>query len=357
MHRNLGFDVKGVIAGRDTRLASTWTHQNAQSTLKVSTQWENFMSGENFYPGEILAEDEIRVTLLGTGTPFPRRGQACASVFVEAGNDKFLLDCGSGAPQNFTSLEVPFPLVDKIFITHHHVDHIGGIDHFWIGGWTYGRREPLKLWGPPGTTKIAEHLREIYKWDIETRLDALPPGGHKIECTEYSKNGIIYDQYENGGVRITAFKVIHTEPQNTYAMKVEYRDRTFVFSADTKKCDALIEHATGCDLLVHEAFPPADLYARKSNRPLEIAKKISEVYHTSPREAGEVFAETKPKMAVIYHMYNNDDVIGPALDQIRENYGGLVEIGYDLMVINVGNEIRVRPAVVSDQPWPIGKTA
>ena len=32
------------------------------------------MGSENFYPGEPLADDEIRVTLLGTGTPFPRRG-------------------------------------------------------------------------------------------------------------------------------------------------------------------------------------------------------------------------------------------------------------------------------------------
>ena len=53
------------------------------------------MTAQNFYPGEPLADDEIRVTLLGTGTPFPRRGQACASILVEAGEEKFLLDCGS----------------------------------------------------------------------------------------------------------------------------------------------------------------------------------------------------------------------------------------------------------------------
>ena len=88
------------------------------------------MGSENFYPGEPLADDEIRVTLLGTGTPFPRRGQASASIFVEAGTEKFLLDCGPGAPQNFTSLEIPFTDVDKVFTTHHHVDHIGGLDHF-----------------------------------------------------------------------------------------------------------------------------------------------------------------------------------------------------------------------------------
>ncbi len=315
------------------------------------------MGTHNFYPGEPLASEEIRVTLLGTGTPFPRRGQACASMLVEAGDEKFLLDCGPGAPQNFTSLEIPFAAIDKVFLTHHHVDHIGGLDHFWIGGWTYGRRTPLQVWGPPGTAAIVDHLRGIYAWDIETRLDALPPGGHELDCTEYDRDGVIYDTFDDGGVRITAFKVIHTEPQNTFAMKVEYRNRVFVFSADTKKCDALINHARNADLLVHEAFPPAELYAAKSNRPLELARRIAEVYHTSPREVGSVFAETGPRLGVIYHMYNNDDVVGPALGQIREQYDGPVEIGYDLMVINVGDQVVARPAIVSDKPWPVGPTA
>ena len=60
-------------------------------------------------------------------------------------------------------------------------------------------------------------------------------------------------------------------------------------------------------------------------------------------------------MSVIYHMYNNDDVIGPALDQIRE-YDGPVEIGYDLMVIMWATR-SVYVAVVSDKPCMIGKTA
>ena len=315
------------------------------------------MSDNAFSPGEPLADDEIRVTLLGTGTPFPRRGQACAGVLVEAGHEKFLLDCGSGVPQNFTSLEIPFTAVDKVFVTHHHVDHIGGLDHFWIGGWTYGRRAPLRVWGPPGTADIVDGLRRIYAWDIETRLDALPPGGHEIACAEFDRDGVIYDSFDEGGVRISVFKVVHTEPQNTYGMKIEYGERVFVFSGDTKKCDALIEHAAGCDLLIHEAFPPAELYAEKSNRPIEIARKIAEIYHTSPREAGEVFAATRPRLGVIYHMYNNNDVIGPALDQIREGYRGAVEIGYDLMVINVGEEVTTRPVIHDDKPWPVGRTA
>lgn len=306
-----------------------------------------------FYPGEPIADGAMRVTLLGTGTPFPRRGQACACMLVECGANKFLLDCGPGAPANFTSLEIPFPLVTKIFLTHHHVDHIGGLDHFWIGGWTYGRTTALRVWGPKGTKDIIEHLKKIYAWDIETRKEALPHGGSEIACQDYGE-GVIY---EEGAVRITAFKVDHTAPQNTYGLRVDYGRRSFAFSGDTKRCDALIRQSQKVDLLIHEAFPPAALYAAKSGRPLETAKRIAEVYHTAPREVGHVFAETNPRLGVLYHLYNNDDVVIPVVDEIRENYKGWVEIGYDLMVIDIADQITVRQAIVGDKPWPIGKTA
>lgn len=309
---------------------------------------------QNFYPGEKLPDGEMRVTLLGTGTPFPRRGQACASILVEAGGHKFLLDCGPGAPANFASLEIPFAEVDKVFLTHHHVDHIGGLDHFWIGGWTYGRRTPLRIWGPPGTNDIVEHLRGIYAWDIETRRRVFETlAGSELVSTEYGE-GVVHD---GDGLKITAFEVDHTPPQNTFGFRVEAAGRTMVFSGDTKRCQNLIDHAQGADLIIHESFPPVELYAAKAGRPAEVAHNIAEVVHTSPREVGAVMAETNPRLGVIYHMYNNDDVIGPALAQVRENYQGRFEIGHDLMVINIGDDIAVRPAVVSDKPWPVRPSA
>ncbi|MDE0056722.1 MAG: MBL fold metallo-hydrolase [Defluviicoccus sp.] len=303
-----------------------------------------------FYPGEPLEEGAMRVTLLGTGTPFPRRGQAAAGMFVEAGAHKMLLDVGPGTPANFTSLQIPFDEVDKIFLTHHHVDHIGGLDQFWIGGWTYGRRRPLKVWGPPGTADIVAHLRGIYEWDIETRrrvFDTLQ--GSEIEAVDYGE-GVVW---EEDGIRVTTFEVVHTPPHNTFGLRIDHGGRSMVFSGDTKKCDALIARASGVDLLIHEAFPPVEVYADKAGRPIELARIIAEEVHTAPREVGEVLAASRPRLGVIYHMYNNDDVIGPALAQVREGYDGRVEIGYDLMVIDIADEMRVRPAAVSDKPWPV----
>jgi ribonuclease Z len=303
---------------------------------------------QHFFPGEPLADGALRVVLLGTGTPFPRRGQACASILVQAGGDYLLLDVGPGAPANLTSLEIPFARLDKVFLTHHHVDHIGGLDHLWLGGWTYGRHTALRIWGPPGTEKIARHLREIYAWDIETRGHAFSKAGAELAVTDY-KPGVIY---EANGVKVTAFPVIHIAPHNTFGFRIDYRGRSFVFSGDTKRCEALIDMSRGVDLLVHEAFPPAEVYAAKAGRPIDLARQIAEVFHTSPREAGRVFADAGPRLAVLYHLYNNDDLIAPVLDQIRESYGGRVAVGHDLMVVDIGEEVTVRTAIVGDKPWP-----
>jgi hypothetical protein len=52
-------------------------------------------------------------------------------------------------------------------------------------------------------------------------------------------------------------------------------------------------------------------------------------------------------------MYNNEDLIVPAADQVRESYDGDFAVGYDLMVINIHDEIRVRQAIVGDKTWPV----
>jgi ribonuclease Z len=268
---------------------------------------------------------------------------------VEAGEQKLLLDVGPGVPANLAALEVPLELIDKVLITHQHMDHIGGLDQLWIGGWTYGRRVPLRIWGPPGMNRIAEHLRGVYEWDIETRIAVLPSGGEELVSYEYSE-GVIY---EAEGVTVAAFPVVHTPPHNSYGFRVEFRDHTFVFSGDTKRCQSLIDNAQDVDLLVHESFPPAELYAERAGRPIELAKKIAEELHTSPREVGTVFRDTNPRLGVIYHMYNNDDLIIPAADQVRETYGGRFIVGQDLTVINIGEEVTVRRAIFGDKAWPV----
>jgi ribonuclease Z len=41
---------------------------------------------------------DMRVTLLGTGTPLPRADRFGPSTLIEAGSEKLVFDCGRGCP-------------------------------------------------------------------------------------------------------------------------------------------------------------------------------------------------------------------------------------------------------------------
>lgn len=126
-----------------------------------------------YYPGtEVLANDEIRVVACGTGMPSSRHGQAASCWLIETGNgEKFLFDIGTGSMANVAALMIPYQYLDKIFLSHLHTDHIGYLDAIWAGGWTAGRPNALKVWGPSGqapemgTQYAMENFLKFVNWD------------------------------------------------------------------------------------------------------------------------------------------------------------------------------------------------
>ena len=129
-----------------------------------------------YYPGtEAIGPNEMRVVALGTGQPTVRPKQAAASFLVELGNgDKFLFDVGYGSVQRLSTMKIPMDYLDKVFIGHLHMDHMGDLDALWIGGVKMNRTYPLRVWGPSGATpemgtkKAIEGLRQFLHWDAIT---------------------------------------------------------------------------------------------------------------------------------------------------------------------------------------------
>ena len=62
-------------------------------------------------------------------------------------------------------------------------------------------------------------------------------------------------------------------------------------------------------------------------------------HHTTPEQAGEIFTKIKPKLAVYSHIVlpsaTKEDLIPPT----RKTYSGAIELGEDLMVIEVGEKV------------------
>jgi ribonuclease Z len=71
-------------------------------------------------------------------------------------------------------------------------------------------------------------------------------------------------------------------------------------------------------------------------------------HHTTPREAGRVFAQTKPKLAVFTHIVRlgSDEIAPPTVSDIvgetRETYDGPLVVGEDLMAFDIGETVSVR---------------
>jgi len=281
---------------------------------------------------------EVRVTLLGTGTPAPVMNRFGPSILVEAGGQKFLFDAGRGSLQRLVQSQVSWRDVNGVFLTHLHSDHVVGFPDLWLTGWlTSNRDTPLLVWGPKGTTKMMSLLAQAYEYDIKVRQfdEHASPEGAVIRASDIAEGFA----YEKNGVKIIAFDVDHAPVQPAFGYRIDYAGRSVVLSGDTRFSESLIRHAEGVDLLVHEVVAP-ETYRRAEERP-ERAKIII-AHHTTPEQAGEVFSRVKPRLAVYSHIgrpsASEQDLIPPT----RKTYAGPLEVGEDLMVIEVGDEIKVR---------------
>lgn len=285
----------------------------------------------------ILGAQEIKVTLLGTGGPPPVMNRFGPSTLVEAGTRRFVFDAGRGALQRLAQARVRWQDVDGVFLTHLHSDHVVGLPDLWLSGWFTGaRNRPLAVWGPAGTKSMMAHLAQAFETDIRLRQsDGSPAQGAVVDAADIGE-GVVYDQ---DGVKVTAFAVDHGPATRALGYRIDYDGRSVVLSGDTRVSETLIKQAQGVDLLVHEVASMGSL--ARAGVPAERAKAIMAL-HVSPEQAGEVFARVRPRLAVYSHIIQPNATEQELIPPLRKTYAGPVEIGEDLMVIDVGEKIAVR---------------
>jgi ribonuclease Z len=302
-----------------------------------------------FVPCQSKAQT-LKVTLLGTGNPRPAMSRFGPSILVEAGGKKFLFDCGRGATQRLYQLKIPFSEVDALFLTHLHSDHTVGIPDLWLTGWVMGRKVPLRVWGPAGTTEMMTHLQQAYAFDVHIRRDVdenLPADGVAIQAHDVEQ-GVVYEERVSGFalrnpepkdvIKVTAFTVDHGPVTPAFGYRVDFGGHSVVLSGDTRFSENLIRFAQGADVLIHEVLD-LDAYRQADDiySPEQIEKVIA--HHTTPEQAGVVFSRVKPKLAVYSHIVPIDapDVVA----HTRKTYTGPLELGEDLMIIDIAGEIQV----------------
>ncbi len=314
-----------------------------------------------YYPGtEPLAKDEIRLIACGTGMPSARHGQAATCWLVELGNgEKFLFDIGTGSMANVAALMIPYDMLDKVFLTHLHTDHMGDIDALWAGGWTAGRTKSLRVWGPSGArpdmgTKYSmEHFMKFANWDFMTRAVAISPVPGTITVNEFDYKGENQVVYQEKGVSIRSWPAAHSG-DGPVSYSLEYAGMKIVIGGDTFPNKWFIEYAKGADLVIHECFPGPENFVKLYNQPPQLAWRACCAFHTSGQAFGKVMSTIKPRHAVAYHFFNEEATRYDLYDNVRETYTGPLSMATDLMVWNITKDkITERMAVATDEAWAV----
>ncbi|MEO5581563.1 MAG: MBL fold metallo-hydrolase [Saprospiraceae bacterium] len=271
-----------------------------------------------------------KLVLLGTGTPNAEADRFGPSLAIVVRETSYIVDCGPGvvrrssaaAQRGIKGLEPP--LLNHLFITHLHSDHVLGYPDFILTPAVLERKGPLTVYGPKGTKYMTRHILKAYHEDIDIRTHGLEQGSikaYQVNVTEINP-GIIY---QDTNITVKAFKVNHGSSKEAYGFRFETPDKIIVISGDCTYSQSIIENAKDCDILVHEVYSEEG-YAKRPAK----WKTYHAQFHTSSSQLAAIANVVKPKLLVLTHQLMWDSTEQKLLDEIQALYSGKIVSGHDL---------------------------
>lgn len=186
------------------------------------------------------------------------------------------------------------------------------------------------------------HLAEAYQFDIQIRQidDKLPLPGVTVVADDVQQ-GVVYDR---AGIKVTAFLVDHGVVKPALGYRIDFAGHSVVLSGDTRYSENLIRFSQKVDVVIHEVIDPDSFRAKNPSMSTERLQAIVG-HHTTAEQAGTIFTQVKPKLAVYSHIVPGDSA--DLVSLTRKTYSGPLEVGEDLMSLEIGESVAVhRPTTV-----------
>jgi ribonuclease BN (tRNA processing enzyme) len=311
-------------------------------------------------------ENAARLVLLGTAGGSAARSTRCGyanAVIVDGTAD--LVDCGEGvhtqlhraglaATRRFgTSGERP--VIETIFVTHLHADHIMDLVNILQGSWPNSR---IDVYGPgpagapftghvdpvhplrfpedpaPGIKGVIDHVSRAFGMNINARIigeqrsdylehlvvheiglkGELEPDANSIEIAlgidrqevQFEVPAVepfVVRPEDARGVTVTATLVQHAPVFPALAYRFDTPHGSVVFSGDTGPCDNVVTLARGADILVHEVIDLDALLGRISLLSnFETVRNQLGRSHTAVQEVGHIAARAGVGTLVLSHL-------------------------------------------------------
>ncbi len=219
----------------------------------------------------------LTLVTVGTGTVAPAAARTGPAHWVERGDVRLLMDCGSGAIHRLAQFGLAWEHVSHVALTHFHPDHFGELPAllFALRHATH-RVEPLVIVGPAGTVRLVKSLAEGFgDWMLDP--------GYPIGILDLQAG-------EPFPLSPEVMLEVHPTPHTpeSVALAVTAPEGRLVYTGDTGPSADLATWARGCDLLLSECSLPDGQGVDG---------------HLTPRTAGELAAAADAARLVLTHFY------------------------------------------------------
>ena len=223
----------------------------------------------------------LKLVVLGSGTSVPHPHRASTSHWLETENGSLLLDLSAAAVHRIAQENLDWVGLDAIWISHFHLDHVGGLAPFLFGTkhapQTQSRRKPLTIFGGRGLKKLFRAFDEANNYKLLKQ-------SFPIEIREVAPRA----EFEIlPGLRAQTFSTPHTRESLALRLTDE-RGTSLVYTSDTGYTDALAKFAAGVDLLMMEC-------SFRRNKPVET--------HLELKDAMRLAHQAAPRKVLLGHLY------------------------------------------------------
>lgn len=301
----------------------------------------------------------FEITFLGTSASAPSIRRNLPALVVQHDEYRFLVDCGEGTQRQILQSGLGFKRLNRILITHGHLDHILGLAGLLSTLMRWETMEEMEIYGGQGTL---DRINDLL-FGVVLRSANPPVPIHLIPITK----GVIF---EGGDFTVTAFPVHHRGsdsygylfeqkgrqpflPEKAEALKIphgpwrrdlvagqevtlpdgrqirpeqvlgEFRPGArLAVIGDTGDADGLVEFCQGADALVIEAT-----YLETE---AELARQFS---HLTAKQAATLAARANIKKLFLTHIsrrYREKDVLQEAQEILP---GAVVARDFDTFTI------------------------
>ncbi len=301
----------------------------------------------------------VRIVFFGTGGSWPSPERNVMSFALQVDSDVLLFDCGEGTQRQMMRTNVSFMKVKRIFISHFHGDHFLGIAGLVQTMVLNERREPLEIYGPPGTVGMLTSYLSIGYYSLSFPIllheveagDVLDFGDYIIRAirTRHPVYTLAYcfkekdipridrEKAEKLGLDSRTLEILRREGEIVHEgrrITIDEvaggvrRGRKIVYSGDTAPFEEMVEFARDADVLIHEAT------ADKS-----IEDRANQYGHSSARQAAEIAKRANVRKLFLVHIsprYKKPDTL---LEEAREIFPDvIVPRDYDEFIVKVRKE-------------------